>query len=141
MDWRIATMKATNHLRGDKGGLSLDFQNFIWEFLGVIETKGPDAEEKGKELLEKLCNDAIDLALMMRKSKDQFFIQNMAEVLGKPISEFEFTVEEDASEAIGSSGKQPQTVACILAGALVKIPKENPTEKIVLEKASAVVYN
>lgn len=141
MEWRAATMKVTDHFRDDQRSLSRHYQGLIWEFFEVFETNGPEAEEKGKAMLEQLCNDATDLSLLMRKAKDQFFVQHMHETVGKLISEYEATVEEEVSEPIGSRDLQAQTVAYILAGALVKVSKENPKENQVLEPAQAVVYN
>jgi hypothetical protein len=140
MDWRIATMKVTEDLRGDQRSVSRNVQLCIWEFLSMFGTNGPDAEQRGYQMLEQICNDAVDLGMLMRKAKDDLYIDIMHDALGRPVSEWETFVDEEASEAAEFGEVQSQTIAYIITGALVKYPKENPQEKKVLEKAQAVVY-
>lgn len=140
MDWRIATMKVTEHLRDDQRSVAGNVQHQIWDFLSMFDTNGPEAEKKGYQMLEQICNDAVDLGMLMRKAKDDLYVDIMDSASGRPISEWETFVDEEASEAAESGEVQSQTIAYIITGALVKHPKENPQEKKVLEKAQAVVY-
>ncbi|ROV88753.1 hypothetical protein VMCG_10061 [Cytospora schulzeri] len=140
MDWRLATMKVTGDFRDDQHSLARAAYRHIWDFLSILETNSPDAEQKGKQMLEQICNDAVDLAMLMRRAKDGIYVDNMGTAIGRPISEWETFVEEEASEASDSSYDKPQTIAYVLTGALVKHPKENPREKKVLEKAQVAVY-
>lgn len=141
MDWRIATMKATEHIRDDKRALARDTQRHIWSFLGPLQTNGPEAETRGKKMLEQICNDAFDLSLMMRKAKDYIYVNRTIAAKGEPISEYDSVIEEEASEPAGSNNEKPQAIAYMLAGALLKHPKDSPNDTIVLEKAQAVVYD
>lgn len=144
IDWRIATMKVTEPFRDDQRSVSLaesrNAHRHIWNFLNIFATNGAQAEKKGEEMLEQICNDAVDLSMLMRKAKDDLYVDSMESAIGRPISEWESFVEEEASEAVDSSDKKPQTIAYIITEALMKHPKENPQEKKVLEKAQAVVY-
>ncbi|KUI61321.1 hypothetical protein VP1G_08475 [Cytospora mali] len=139
IDWRIATMKATEHFRDDKQYLPLAAKGQIWDFFSVLQTNGPAAEEKGRQMLEQICTDAADLTLLMRKAKDHLYINGFFTTGGELVSEYDSYIEEEASEAAGSTNK-PQTIAYVLFGALVKNPKENPKDIRVLEKAQVVVY-
>lgn len=140
VDWRITTMKATEPFRDNQHSLSCATQLIIWDFLSILETNSPEAEEKGKQMLAQICNDAVDLSLMMRKAKDQYFVDMMPMAEGTFISDHENSIDEEAHEVPGSKENVPQSIAYIIAGALVKCPKENLQEIKVLEKAQAVVY-
>lgn len=140
MDWRIATMKVTERFRDDKRSLSRIIQNDIWNSLSIFETNGPDAENRGIQMLEQICNDAVDLSMLMRKAKDHLYIDDMSGFVGKPMSECESVVDEEASEAVGSTGHKTNTIAYVLTGALMKNPRDNPQETKVLEKAQVAVY-
>lgn len=132
-------MKLTEGLRDNQHSVSFRLQRRIWDFLGLLETKSPDADQKGKQMLQQICDDAVDLALLMRKAKDHLYVDMLSTASGRPVSGYDSIIEEEAKEARDST-KKSQTVAYILAGALVKCPKDNPSGEIILEKAQAVVY-
>jgi hypothetical protein len=99
-----------------------------------------DAElQKLRELLVKISHDAYNLILLLRSCKDTYTCEFPEP--GKP-----FNIEE--AEAVDSErvhGKGPKeenaedVVVFALSGALVRYPEHNLQERIVLQKAWAVV--
>lgn len=89
-------------------------------------------------MLEKICNDAVDLRLMMRSAKDEYHVDSVSGALEQPISKYEALVEEEASQP--ASSHDPETVAYLITGALIKFPNGDIEDRRVLEKAQAVVY-
>ncbi|KAJ4422618.1 hypothetical protein N0V82_002737 [Gnomoniopsis sp. IMI 355080] len=140
VDWRIATMKATAHLRKDKYRLSRAAQREVWSCFQILHPRNDKSAEEGKQLLAKICNDAVDLSLMMRSAKDEYIIDFMDDTIGQSISQYDDLVEEEASQP--ALAQHPaETVATIIAGVLAKRPNGNLNGLLVLEKAQAVVYS
>lgn len=139
MEWRDASFKATEVFRGDGRRLSSKIQGQIWDFLSVLELMDARAEEAGKKKLGAICDSAVELNLMLRKSKDNFRIDAMQKAVDQPISEWTDFAEQMANVQV-FDGKQPGTIAYVIAGALVKCPKENLGKVLVLEKAEVAVY-
>lgn len=139
MDWRDASFKATEFFRGDGHRLSSMMQGQIWGFLSVLELMDAKAEEAGKKKLEAICHSAVELHLMLRQSKDNFRIDAMYRAVDQPISDWAEFAEQMANVQV-VDGKQPGTIAYVIAGALVKHPKENFGKVLVLEKAEVAVY-
>lgn len=129
----------TEAFRGDGERLSRATQSEIWEFLRPLETVDNAAEAFGKEKLKAICDAAIDLSLTIRQSKDNFWVDNMTETVGEPVSDWDKFTEEMAMVPAGD-GKQPGTIAYVIAGALIKNPKEDLEKVLVLEKAEVAVY-
>lgn len=140
MEWRSASLKATECFRGSGRVLSRETQNQIWDFFGPIQTKTPVAEQTGRKKLEEICDAAVDLSRIIRQLKDSFWVDDMRRAVGKPISEWDQYVEEMASVAAGREN-QPGTIAYVIVGALVKNPRENLEKVLVLEKAEVGVYH
>ncbi|KAJ4387859.1 hypothetical protein N0V93_008462 [Gnomoniopsis smithogilvyi] len=138
IDWRIATMNATTGLRQGKYRRARIVQRSLWQFFQMFETRTDKSATEGARLLEKICNDAADLNLMMRNAKDEYLIAALPHIVGQPISEHEDVVEEEASQPARS--QHPETVAYLITGALMKRPYGNLEDIKVLEKAQAVVY-
>lgn len=140
LEWRNAGFKATETFRGDGRRLSHDTQSEIWDFLGPLEMMDPAGEAIGRKRLEAICDAAIDLSLTIRQLKDNFWVDNMASAVGQPISEWDQFTEKMASVP-ADDDEQSGTIAYVIAGALIKNPKENPEKVLVLEKAEVAVYN
>lgn len=139
MDWRIASLKATEIFRDDGHRLSLTLQEQIWKLFSALELMDATAEEAGKKKLEAVCDSAVELHLMLRRLKDSFWVDALQRAVDQPISEWGELAEQMAQvQAI--DGKQPGTIAYVIAGALVKSPKENLGKSLVLEKAEVAVY-
>lgn len=138
IDWRIATMKVTAGLDKDKYHTARSLARGIWEFFEVFEFRSDKSVADGKRRLEKICNDAVDLSLMMRNAKDEYVVESALGVVGMPISECEDFAEEEASQPARS--EHPGSIAYYTHGVLTKLPNGNAQDKKVLEKAQAVVY-
>lgn len=139
MDWRNASFKATEAFRGDGHRLSSITQEQIWHFLSVLEMTAATSVEAGKEKLEAICDSAVELHLMLRQSKDNFWIDAMHRAVDQPISVWTELAEQMAHVQT-VDGKQPGTIAYVIAGALVKSPKGDLGKVLVLEKAEVAVY-
>lgn len=125
--------------RGNGSRLSSATQDEIWEFFRPFQTKTTDAGEKGRKKLKATCDSAVELGLMLRRMKDNFIVDDLSGALGKPLSEWDELAEEVESVAVDRL-HEPGTIAYVIAGALVKIPKENLEKVLVLEKAEVAVY-
>lgn len=132
-------MNATASFRDAGKSLSLIAQDRIWGFFQVLELRDPKAEQRGKERLQKLCDQAVELGLMMRSARDEISF-NVLRVNGEPLSKYEHLVDEGAATPADSLD-QYGCITYVYNGALVKFSKEKPNEMQVLEKAEAVVYN
>lgn len=132
-------MKATASLRKDKYRPSRAAQCVVWKFFDIFETRSDKSAADGKRLLEKICHDTVDLSLMVRNAKDEYLISGIeGGIVGKPISEWEEYVEEEASQPPRS--QHPETVAYLTHGILAKSPNGNSKDRKVLERGQAVVY-
>lgn len=120
--------------------LSRETQNQIWKFFGPVQTANPAAEEIGRKKLEEICDAAVDLSLVIRQLKDCFWVDDMRQAVGQPVSEWDHLAEEMASVTAGKE-KQPGTIAYVIVGALIKNPRENLEKVLVLEKAEVAVYH
>ncbi|KAI7775463.1 hypothetical protein LA080_006795 [Diaporthe eres] len=139
MEWRNASFKATEDFRDNGGRLSRNTQSKIWRFLGPLQMVDPAAEGVGIKKLETVCDAAVDLSLTIRQLQDNFWVDDMQAAVHQPLSEWDkFTEEVEAVPA--GDGKQPGTIAYVIAGALIKNPKENLEMVLVLEKAEVAVY-
>lgn len=132
-------MKATEPLRDNGKSLSLLAQDTIWTFFKVVELRAAGAEQRGKEKLQKVCDQAVELSLMMRNARDELSVY-FPKADGQPASQWEHIIDE-GSAASADSIHQRGHIAYVYAGALVKFLKEKPNEMLVLEKAEAVVYS
>lgn len=132
-------MKAMESLRDDSQSLSLLAQDRIWTFFQVLELRAPGTEQKGKEKLQKICDQAVELSLMMRNARDEISIY-FANSHGIPASEWEHLIDEGTAVPADST-HQSGHIAYLYAGALVKYTKEKPNDMQVLERAEAVVYS
>ncbi|KAI2626430.1 hypothetical protein GGR54DRAFT_653262 [Hypoxylon sp. NC1633] len=138
VDWRMASSKCGSLLGGNTN-LASETANKIWNFLKPVETI-PGSEKKGKDLLLRLCEDAMELNSHLRSSRDVFEIRRSFK---GPLEIHMDFVDEEADEELDprrDSGDKPGDVAYCLFGALVKRTEEDPLKEIVLEKGLAVVY-
>lgn len=77
--------------------------------------------------------------MMIRKAKDDIVVANCEFAVGDPISDHEEVMEEVTFAKADDSHKRG-TIAYVICGALMKKPKEDPGQAIVLEKAEVAVY-
>lgn len=89
--------------------------------------------------LQTICDEAVELSMMMRQAKDDILVDNCENAVGSPISDHEVVLEEATSAKSVTFGRRG-TVAYVICGALVKKPKDDLREYIVLEKAEVAVY-
>lgn len=139
MEWRISTFKATERFRDNDHRLSLGTRNKIWGFLSPVQTKDVAAEKMGKKKLKAICDNAVELGLMIRQLKDEFKVDFLEDAVNEHISHWDELAEEMASVP-APTGVEPGTIAYVIAGALVKSPKEDLERDLVLEKAEVAVY-
>lgn len=132
-------MKATGPLRTTGKALSVAAQRRIWGFFQVLKLQSPNAGEAGLQRLQKVCDQAVELSMMMRQAKDDIYVYFSEEPNEEPLSEWDRLIEEGSSAK--SSLRRPGHISYIYSGALVKTTKENPEKLVVLEKAEAVVYD
>ncbi|KAI1374962.1 hypothetical protein F4677DRAFT_424143 [Hypoxylon crocopeplum] len=138
VDWRMASVKCSSLLAGSTNA-ARDTASTIWSFLKPVAIK-PDMDEKGKALLLKLCEDALELNSQLTSSRDVFEVRRDFE---GPLETHVGYADEDAIEELGKlkeTSGEPGHIACCIFGALVKLTEEDPSKEIVLEKASVVVY-
>lgn len=133
-------MKATAPLRDAGQRLYRTAQDRIWDFFQVLELRDRKAEERGKERLQKICEQAVELGLMMRSARDEIYIDMVRLAQEQPLSQWESVVDEGTA-APADSTHQNGCIAYVYNGALVKFSKEKPGEMQVLEKGEAVVYS
>lgn len=138
IDWRIATMKVTAGLNKDKYQIARSLAREIWNFFQVFDFRSDKSAVEGKRLLEKICNDAVDLSLMMRHAKDEYLVESALGTVGMPISRYGEFAEEEASQP--AHWHHRGTIAFYIHGVLTKLPNGNVKDKKILEKAQAVVY-
>lgn len=133
-------MKATSPMRTTgKKALSVAAQEAIWDLFQILELQSPNAGETGLQRLQKVCDQAVELSMMMRQAKDNIYVYFSKDPNEKPLSEWDHLIEEGSSAK--SSSRKPGHISYIYSGALVKTTKENPEKLVVLEKAEAVVYD
>lgn len=131
-------MKVTAGLHEDKYQNARALARELWDLFKIFEFRSENSAVEGERLLEKICNDAVDLSLMMRNAKDEYLVESDSGVKGKPISRCEDFAEEEAPEPARSH--HPGTIAFYTHGVLAKLPNGNVGDKKILEKAQAVVY-
>lgn len=141
IDWRMASMKATAAFRNDEYSLARAAYHAVVSFFEVFEPRGEGTEGGHMKLLEKICEDAEDLSLIMRTAKDEYRVDMLACALDRPIAEYCHLSEDEAYYPSVSEVEQPDTIAYFISGALVKLPYGNAEDVKVLEKAQAVVYS
>ncbi|KAG6355051.1 hypothetical protein INS49_004132 [Diaporthe citri] len=139
MQWRNATFKATEAFRNDGHRMSFATQKEIWNILAPLQPKNADAEQNGKKKLKAICDNAVELSLMIRQLKDDFRVYDLAGAVGQRVSKCEEFAEEIESVAT-ENGRQSGTIAYVIMGALAKKPQENLDQNLVLEKAEVAVY-
>lgn len=131
-------MKVVAGLSKDKYHEARSLERGIWTFLEIFEFKSDKSAAEGKRMLEKICNDTVDLSMMMRNAKDEYLVESHLGIVGVPISACEDFAEEEASQPAHS--ECPGSIAFYTHGVLAKLPHGNTKDKKVLEKAQAVVY-
>lgn len=140
IEWRNATFKVTETFRGTGSELSSTAQDEIWDFLSPLQLKDAAAEQKGQEKLKAVCDNAVELNLMMRQLKDDFWFDDVSLAVGThTTSEWGMACEVVESLA-ADDDHPPETIAYVITGALMKRPKENMENILVLEKAEVAVY-
>lgn len=139
IEWRNATFQATQNLRDDGRRLSSTAQDHVWCFLSPLQTKNAAAEQTGRKKLKTVCDDAVELSLMIRQLKDNFYVHDMLIAAGMFLSDCEYAAEEVES-VVAADGQQPGTIAYVITGALVKNPKEDLKRTLWLEKTQVAVY-
>jgi hypothetical protein len=133
-EWRNATMKATESLRDNGSRLSATAQDKIWDFLSPLEAKNAAAETNGRQKLKAICDNAVELSLMMRQLKDKFWVYSFQNQNRCPKS------AEEADPVPIVDGQQAGTIAYVVTGALIKRAKEGPKKNLVLEKGEVAVF-
>lgn len=85
-----------------------------------------------RELLGRLCKDALSFTLLLRGCRDTY--QCMCPAVGSRVDEEE--AEPQSQEGSRGADTEGQTVvACVIFGMLEKYSEHSPSEALVLEKA------
>lgn len=139
IEWRVATFKATERVRDNGRRLSSAVQDYIWDLFSLLEMKDQTAEQSGRTKLKAVCDNAVELSLMIRQLKDDFKVDSLAGAVGKPISQWD-RMAEDVLSVPARFGGERGTIAYVITGALIKSPKEDLEKDLPLEKAQVAVY-
>lgn len=89
--------------------------------------------------LQTICDEAVELSMMIRQAKDYIVVANCEHAVGEPLSDYDGVMDEVTFAKADDSHKRG-TIAYVICGALVKQSKEDPGQVIVLEKAEVAVY-
>ncbi|KAM3086121.1 hypothetical protein ACMFMG_000260 [Clarireedia jacksonii] len=144
-EWRTATLKCTKILPPHEPKIPMQFAQRLLYFLEPLRIIHPeqaknDAEfQKLGELWVKLSQDAYNLTLLLRNCKDTFACEFPEKRKPLNIEDTEAMDTERVQNKSSGEGNPELIVAFALSGALVKYPEHDPKERIVLEKAWAVV--
>ncbi|KAK8024239.1 hypothetical protein PG993_012305 [Apiospora rasikravindrae] len=95
------------------------------------------AEFMAKERILQICNDAVELKLLMRKAEDHLSVRDIHGQQMTGMSDFAVNFGSEPCDTSDLS----QTIAFTRFGTLLKFPIGEQQEPIVLEKAHAVVYD
>ncbi|KAK7973984.1 hypothetical protein PG989_015832 [Apiospora arundinis] len=138
--WRKATMKCSSYFDDAQSTPAQEAMNQLSSRIGPITQHDSIARSKASEKILKLCNDAYELQLLMRKAEDTFVVQDFSGKLVAGVADF-VTKFGDEPRNTGDTSDTTDTVAFSRFGALVKYPiGESDKDPIVLEKAHAVFY-
>jgi hypothetical protein len=110
----------------------------IWNFLIPILPQSKTAEKEADKLVRKLCDDAFNLAILMRKSKDKYIVEAPKE--NTLMTSFEGAEPQDTERGGSALSCQSPVIAFCLFGALIKRPERNPDERMVLEPSHVVQF-
>ncbi|KAK8877380.1 hypothetical protein PGQ11_002326 [Apiospora arundinis] len=137
--WRVATIKCSSYYKTDGNSPTREAEKKVWRRIGPIFQYDKSAESAARMRIRQICNDALELKLLMRKAEDEFQVEEQF-CIGKRVAGMADFVVKFGEEPSGI-GNLPETVAFAKFGALFKYSNgESSGEPIVLEKAHAVVY-
>ncbi|KAK7946741.1 uncharacterized protein PG986_011062 [Apiospora aurea] len=135
--WRLATMKCSSYYEPEENAPAYEAERILWRRIGPIFQDDARAEGLAKERIRKICSDALELKLLMRKATDEFAVRDFP---GEPVTGVADSVIKFGGEPCGTDDV-PGTVAFSRFGALLKFPiGRGDDEPEVLEKAQSVVY-
>ncbi|KAK4450232.1 hypothetical protein QBC34DRAFT_461534 [Podospora aff. communis PSN243] len=142
-DWRILTIECVEKMK-PQGYVSLTagvVVGEIFDFFIPLLSKSLDLneEEDLRSKLAELCNEAVELRMIMRRSKDRY----TCEIPGTAgwshlASSCEDLVETLAVEG-GRASQASDEIAYTLFGGLLKQPEFGEGGKMVLEKAMVIL--
>jgi hypothetical protein len=125
-------------LLGGQTKLPESTATLIWDFMVPILPQSKTAEKEADKLIRKLCDDAFNLAILMRKSKDKYIVGAPKE--NTLMSSFEGAEPQDTERGGPTVSRESPVIAFCLFGALIKRPEHNPDERMVLEPAHVVQF-
>lgn len=76
---------------------------------------------------------------MIRQATDDIFVDSFEASVGSPIADYDNVIEEVAF-VVADKGQRRGTIAYVIFGALIKVPKGDWGKAVVLEKAEAAVF-
>jgi hypothetical protein len=112
--------------------------NAVFDILTPLLSKHtrPSGEDALRASILEPCKDAFRLRMLMRKSKNRYFVETIAG--GTPFSSCEAKADAVWVEG-GNNSEKSDEVACVVYGALVKLPPVGDQPVKVLEKAQVVL--
>ncbi|KAI1084123.1 hypothetical protein F5B20DRAFT_593233 [Whalleya microplaca] len=137
VNWRIASLKCGELLQDDPDLLAQNTASKIWEFMRPLVPKDASVKVRGMQLLQRLCQNAVELNHLMGRSRDTFFIKNNFQGLAADNEE----LADEEVEEIGEPETVTGTIAYCLFGSLTKLTEEQPLKELVLEKVCLAVYS
>jgi len=140
-DWRILTIECVDKLRPQNPYAATVTAEEIFELFRPILAKSATRrqEEEVKAKLLELCSEAVELRMIMRRSRDRYTCE-IPGTLGWPLlaSKCEELAETVAVEG-GKPNQASDEIVYTVFGGLVKQAEDGDGKKIVLEKALVIL--
>ncbi|KAK7917233.1 hypothetical protein PG985_010841 [Apiospora marii] len=138
--WRTATLRCSGYLEGylesENETPAHEAEKDLWQRLGPITQHDNKAESLAQERIHQICNDALELKLLMRMAEDSFSVRDCSDQPLTGVADFVIKYGEEPGDRSGTT----ETVAFCRFGALLKFPIGEEHEAVVLDKAHAIVY-
>ncbi|KAF5543000.1 hypothetical protein FMEXI_7236 [Fusarium mexicanum] len=130
-DWTRTTCKYLD-LLVDRSNEADSYAVFLEQFFKPVETDDIRSQNIGRKKLKTLCEKANNLGNLLRRSENIFQVFTIKEDVA--VKDCEKKVEELRCNG-GRTSIGVKVVDCCLFGGLKKLPKENPSKAIYLERA------
>ncbi|KAF5254514.1 hypothetical protein FANTH_772 [Fusarium anthophilum] len=130
-NWTRATFKCLD-LLVDKCNETDSYAVFLERFFKPFETDDKKLQNIGRKKLKVLCEKANELGILLQRSENIFQVFTIKK-------DIDFSVCEKRAAELRCNGSRTvigvKAVDCCLFGGLRKVPKEQPSKAIYLERA------